>query len=201
MMGKWSVSGRNQPWRGCWGRRKWNMQVQEAIFQGLSEDTREVRGSSWQEGKLHERTKDKEQQQCILVFQQRRIPFKYLTFHELFKNSNTCYLWNIWKVQEGIKKYKKEKHSKDYFCEFCGLSPIIFLSVCIYNKHTHVFFYKLRYYESSLGCCLFSFPLTLYLKHFPTFIGTLNNWIERKQVWFSFFEKEKSFRKIGGKSL
>ena len=53
--------------------------------------------------------KDKEQQQCILVFQQRRIPFKYLTFHEVFKNSNTCYLWNIWKVQEGIKKYKKEK--------------------------------------------------------------------------------------------
>ena len=26
-----------------------------------------------------------------------------------------------------------------------------FLSVCIDNKHTHVFFYKLRYYESSLG--------------------------------------------------
>lgn len=122
----------------------------------------------WRKNFMREQ-KDKEQQQCILVFQQRRIPFKYLTFHEVFKNSNTCYLWNIWKVQEGIKKYKKEKIIKITSVNFVVYHQPFFLSVCIYNKHTHVFFYKLRYYESSLGCCLFSFSINVIFEAFPHF--------------------------------
>jgi len=45
-----------------------------------------------------------------------------------------------------------------------------------------------------LDAVCFLFPLTLYLKHFPTFIGTLNNWIERKIGTIFFFEKENHFR-------
>ena len=148
--------------------------------------------------KFHARTKRQGTTTMYISFSTEKNTFfnreKYLTFHEVFKNSNTCYLWNIWKVQEGIKKYQKEKNSKDYFCEFCGLSPIFFCQ-CAYTINTATF--SLTNWDTMnpvLDAVCFLFPLTLYLKHFPTYTGTLNNWIERKIGVIFFFEKENHFR-------